>query len=345
MVGFLTGPSPTASAMSNLSFNYSKWDRLEISDDEDTFHPNLDKGLNIRVNRITRDRKEEEIDEEKKKLEAKGEFEKAQKLESKRPLHVNNLCHVAEERTIINSSDGSVSDKTKRGEESFSVDEFSQFKNDNKALLDKFENADWETSHGLLREYGDILMDGYANSYYMLTALDEEMAGNRARMERLARQGQIISQICQLAEPMKRPPRDLIPRFFERFDRPESKRAFQEGVDHFVKQLARRAIDKKREREEEARQRMEEDAEPPSEEDLQPVPLVEAMYSMSKEDRMGPGGLDPVEVFESISPELQECFRTGDIEMLKKVMMQLTPEESKAQFQRCVDAGLWTPSL
>lgn len=28
-----------------------------------TFHPNLDKGLNIRVNRHTRDRKDEEIDE------------------------------------------------------------------------------------------------------------------------------------------------------------------------------------------------------------------------------------------------------------------------------------------
>jgi len=30
---------------------------------QDTFHPNLDKGLNIRVNRITRDRKEDEINE------------------------------------------------------------------------------------------------------------------------------------------------------------------------------------------------------------------------------------------------------------------------------------------
>lgn len=30
---------------------------------QDTFHPNLDKGLNIRVNRITRDRKEDEIND------------------------------------------------------------------------------------------------------------------------------------------------------------------------------------------------------------------------------------------------------------------------------------------
>ena len=32
------------------------------------------------------------------------------------------------------------------------------------------------------------------------------------------------------------------------------------------------------------------------------------MYSMSVEERMGPGGLDPVEVFESLPAELQECI-------------------------------------
>eukprot|EP00434_Breviolum_minutum_P024365 symbB.v1.2.021516.t1/scaffold1859.1/size98302/2 len=134
-------------------FDYSKWDRLEISDDETTFHPNLDTGLNIRVNRITRDRKEEEIDSEKKKLVEKGELDKAEKLESKRPLHVNNVCHVAEERTIIQSSDGSRKDKLKKGEESFSVDEYSLFKQDNKPILDKFANADWELSEALCKDF------------------------------------------------------------------------------------------------------------------------------------------------------------------------------------------------
>ncbi|CAK8998774.1 unnamed protein product [Durusdinium trenchii] len=107
---------------SRSGFDYSKWDRLEISDDEDTFHPNLDKGLNIRVNRITRERKEDEIDDEVKKLTAEGELEKAAKLEARRPLHVGNVCHIAEERTIIQSSDGSRKDRLKKGEE-FSADE------------------------------------------------------------------------------------------------------------------------------------------------------------------------------------------------------------------------------
>lgn len=321
-------------------FDYSKWDRLEISDDEETFHPNLDKGLNIRVNRITRDRKEEEIDAEKKRLEEKGEFDKAAKLEARRPLHVDNLCHVAEERTIIQSSDGSRTDRLKKGEESFSVDEYSMFKSDNKAVLDKFENADWEVSHQLLIEYGHILMDDYANSYYMLTALDEEMRGNRSRMMKLAKQGQIISQIHQLAEPMKRPPRDLVPRFFEKFDRPESKAAFQEGVDHFVKHLIQRAIVKKQEQEEEMKNAPPEEQE--QEQEMQPVSLVEAMYSMSKEERMGPGGLDPVEVFESLPEQLQECFKSGDVDMLKKAAREMEPQEFEKHFKRCVDSGLWS---
>eukprot|EP00930_Biecheleria_cincta_P099080 TRINITY_DN90734_c0_g1_i1.p1 TRINITY_DN90734_c0_g1~~TRINITY_DN90734_c0_g1_i1.p1 ORF type:complete len:328 (-),score=95.35 TRINITY_DN90734_c0_g1_i1:120-1103(-) len=322
-------------------FDYSKWDRLEISDDEDTFHPNLDKGLNIRVNRITRDRKEEEIDSEVKKLSDAGQLDKAAKLEAKRPLHVDNVCHVAEERTIIQSSDGSRTDRLKKGEESFSVDEYSMFKTDNKKILDKFAEADWETSEALLKEYGHILMDDYANSYYMLGCLDAEMAGNRKLMQTLARQGQIISQIHQLAEPMKRPPRDLVPRFFEKFERDSSRAAFQEGVDHFVKNIIQRAIVKKQEQEQEAQQAAAA-GEEAAEEDLQPVSLVEAMYSMTKEERMGPGGLDPVEVFESLPEAMQTCFKSGDVDGLRKVAQSMPPKEFEGHFNRCIDAGLWS---
>lgn len=35
--------------------------------------------------------------------------------------------------------------------------------------------------------------------------------------------------------------------------------------------------------------------------------LAEVMHDMSVEERMGPGGLDPVEVFATLPVELQEC--------------------------------------
>jgi len=316
-------------------FDYSKWDRLEVSDDEDTFHPNLDKGLNVRVNRITRDRKEEEIDEEKAKLEAEGKHAEAAKLEEKRPLHVNNVSYVTEERTIIHSVDGSSKDTKKKGGEAFTVDDYSDFKESNQSVLDKFENADWEQSRSLLMEHGGILMDDYANSYYMLACLDEEMKGNRKRMMKICCQGQIISQIHQLAEPMKRPPRDLIPRFFEKFEHDASRAAFQEGVDHFAKNIIQRAIVKKQEEAAEVEQAK-------LQEEATPVPLVEAMYQMSKEERMGPGGLDPVEVFESLPEALQDCFKSGDVDMLKKVASEMPREEFDVHFDRIVGAGLWS---
>jgi len=328
--------------MSKLSFDYAKWDRLEISDDEDTHHPNLDKNLNIRVNRITRDRKEEEIDTEKAKLEEAGEWAKAEKLESKRPLHQGNVCHVAEERTIINRA-GGTSDKLVKDGENFSVDEYSVFLTDNQKILDDFTQADWEQSREMCMTYGGVLMADYANSYFMLKCLEAEMEGKKELCNKLCKQGQIISQIHQLAAPMKRPPRDLVPRFFEKFEHEQSRAAFQEGVDHFRDQIAKRAVVKKAEQEKEDAETAAAEEEKAQQEEVgEPVSLVEAMYEMSKEERMGPGGLDPVEVFESLPERLQTCFRSGEVEGLKKAAAEMDPKEFDGHFKRCIDAGLWS---
>jgi cell division cycle protein 37 len=305
--------------MSKLSFDYSKWDRLELSDDEDTFHPNLDKNLNIRVNRITRDRKEEEVDDEKAKLEAAGDHDKASKVEMKRPLHIGNVCKVTEERTIIHSQDGTKSDRMKKDGEEFQIDEYFEFKREHKDLLEAFTEADWERSREILHKRGDVLLDDCSNTYFMLQALDAQMKGDTALVKKLGRQGQIISQIHQLAKPMNRPPRDLVHRFFDKFEETAGQAAFQEGVDHFLGHIERRAIAKKKEEEEEALAAEEPGAQ--EEQQGEPVNLVEAMYEMKPEERKGPGGLDPIEVFESLPQELQECFRTGDIPRLKKVLL------------------------
>jgi cell division cycle protein 37 len=324
--------------MSKLSFDYSKWDNLELSDDEDSFHPNLDKNLNIRVNRITRDRKEEEIDTEKAKLEAAGYHDKAAKVEKKRPLHVGNICRVAEERTIIHSQEGSKSDRLKKDGEEFAIDEYFEFKQEHKDLLEAFTEADWDRSRELLFKRGDVLLDEFANNYYMLGALETEMKGDKKMVKKLGTQGQLISQIIQLARPMNRPPRDLVNRFFDKFESEAGKAAFKEGVDHFLGHIERRAIAKKKEEAEEAANMEEEEEQ--QEQQGAPVSLVEAMYEMTPEQRKGPGGLDPVEVFESLPQELQECFKTGDVPRLKKVAEEM--DDFQEYFKKCVDSGLWT---
>jgi len=311
---------------------------LELSDDEDTHHPNLDKNLNIRVNRITRDRKEEEIDTEKATLEEAGEFDKAQKLENKRPLHQGNVCHVVEERTIINRATGT-SDRTTLDGESFKIDDYSVFLTDNQKILDEFTNADWERSREMCMTYGHVLMADYANSYFMLKCLEAEMEGKKSLCSKLCKQGQIISQIHQLAAPMKRPPRDLVPRFFEKFEHEQSRDAFQEGVDHFRDQIAKRAVAKKAEQDKEDEEAA---AQAEAEAEGEPVSLVEAMYEMSKEDRMGPGGLDPVEVFGTLPELMQQCFKSGDVNMLKEAAAKMDPKEFDTHLKRCIDCGLWS---
>lgn len=333
--------------MSKLSFDYSKWDRIELSDDEETHHPNLDKNLNIRVNRITRDRKEEEIDTEVAKLETAGQLDQAAKVENKRPLHIGNMCKVVDERTIIHSQDGSKSDKVKKDGEEFQVDDYFEFKKQHADLLEAFTEADWERSRELLHKRGDILLDDNANSYFMLTALEAQMKGDTDRVKKLGTQGQLVSQIHQLAKPMNRPPRDLVHRFFDKFESDAGKEAFKQGVDHFLGHIAKRAIAKKKEEAEDAHIQAMEDAaaaaaQAEQQQQGEPVSLVTAMYEMTPEERKGPGGLDPVEVFESLPAELQECFKTGDVPRLKKAAEEMDPKVFEEQFQRCIDAGLWS---
>jgi cell division cycle protein 37 len=323
--------------MSKLSFDYdAKWGRLDVSDDEDTFYDGFDRNLNIRVNRMTRDQKEEHIDSEKKKLEEQGEFERAEVLESKRPLHQGNVCHVTEERTIINQARSvAVNDG-----ETFSADNYTQFKTDHRKVLADFTQADWDESREMLVSSGDILLNTYADSYFMLEALDEEMQGNREMASKLCHQSQMVSHIHRLAEPLHRPARDLVPVFFEKFGSEAGRVIFQQDVDRFIDQISKRAADKHAEQAK-AAEKAAVVAAAEATGNLRRERLVDAMYTMKKEDRLGPGGLDPVEVFESLPECLQHAFKAGDIEMLQKVASEMEEQEFDQHLQKCIDSGLW----
>jgi len=77
------------------SFDYSKFDNIDISDDEETFHPNIENNFNVKINRHVRDRKIYEHEEEKKVLMEKKDDPKAlkrlQELERKKIWFFNLL--------------------------------------------------------------------------------------------------------------------------------------------------------------------------------------------------------------------------------------------------------------
>ena len=66
------------------------------------------------------------------------------------------------------------------------------------------------------------------------------------------------------------------------------------------------------------------------------------MTDIPREERLGPGGLDPLEVIETLPPEMVAAFESRDVDQLKQVLMTLDPEDAERHMKRCVDSGLWT---
>lgn len=187
--------------------------------------------------------------------------------------------------------------------------------------------TDLEASKEFLMKNGDILLQENASSYLLLASLEDEMNGYREKMKQTARQSQIISSIADLAKSLNTHPGNVILPFFGRLAQKEYLDNFMTGVKDFQEKIIKRAVTKKiemdREREGEAGQGV----------DLKDVP---------KEDRLGPGGLDPLEVVETLPKVMQEAFESRDVERLKEALMSLDPKDAEYHMKRCIDSGLWT---
>lgn len=70
---------------------------------------------------------------------------------------------------------------------------------------------------------------------------------------------------------------------------------------------------------------------------------IKQVEEEERKSRLGPGGLDPIEVLESLPPDLKECFETQDIAKLQEVISKMNEEDAKYHLKRCVDSGLWVP--
>ena len=190
-------------------------------------------------------------------------------------------------------------------------------------LLEAFsEIQDMERSKQMLFKNCDILLHEHAQSYMLLSSLEDEMNGKHKRMRNVAKQSQILSHINELGVSMKRDPRDVILPFFARMEDPAHFKGFTTAVDEFCSRIVNRAVEKKKEMDEERE----------LQNDIPP-----------REERLGPGGLDPIEVMEMLPAKLREAFESRSVEALKEVIAAMTPKEAKKWMKMCVDSGLWVP--
>jgi cell division cycle protein 37 len=190
-----------------------------------------------------------------------------------------------------------------------------------------------DRSKEFLIQKGDILLQENASNYLLLASLEDEMNGFHEKMKLVARQSQIISNIAELAKSLQRHPGNVIVPFFQRLDNKELYVGFMDGVNQFIKRIEVRAVEKRKEIDEErAREAKEHGAASQDAVDISTIPL---------EERLGPGGLDPMEVFESLPESMQLAFESREKEQLEAALGAMTPDEASYHMQRCIDSGLW----
>lgn len=331
-------------------FDYSKWDKIELSDDEDDLHPNIDKDSWFRLKHRNRVEKEEDDEKKRIKLEERlkalrKEFEafpeaarrhvKAQKvhkemqdieselekLEKERKWNADNMCKTADSRTEVSTSAAPTPKPEPRLQGEAVAEGYCEFIEQQEELLEKYislGSEELEKVEEFLKAHGGTLLQGeHAESYLLLDCLEKEMNGEHAAMLKSARQQQLLTQLREFSRASKRPVRDGVHPVFQRLlDHEPTKESFDESVADFVRRIEKRAVTKKQEMD--------------AEEEEENVP--------------GPGGLDPLEVFKSLPLEMRTAFEAKDIQRLHAAVEALPPDEARYHLKRCEESGLWVPN-
>jgi cell division cycle protein 37 len=329
--------------------DYSKWKDIEISDDEDDTHPNIDTPSlfkwrhEARVQRMEEEKQEQDrIDKEKKDLEKKLKAakestsafamkqleEERKKIEEKeaelkkkskmQPWNVDTISSSGFSKTVINHPPPATEAEPLSEEEQ--AKRLKEFTAKNESLLKKF---------GMLRRYEDSLkflqdhpqlVNDDTSHYLLIWCINLEMEEKSSLMEHVAHQCICMQFILELAKHMKVDPRACTPAFFKRMESTEAEyiASFNDELNSLKERIRVRA-----------KQKMQ--------------LLVEEYEREEREKRLGPGGLDPVEVFESLPKELQECFENKDLSKLQQILTTLPEEDAKYHLKRCVDSGMWIP--
>ena len=346
-------------------FDYSKWDNLELSDDED-HHPGAQF---IEANTLRRIKREAHENKEKERAEKIESLEKQIRKNERKIKELSegenaagNEVEIAKLRSANATFQSEVD--TERRQKKFNAEEavrdawshslvgaackpdagpekldYEAFAKKYGDQLDALAVKDFGSGYEEMGDYfrdNSHLLTEHAMGYMLLKCLYMEMEGNTLGMRRGARAGYALKSIVDFAEASKRSMRDAAPAFFGRMSDPEVAKEYEKMYEDYVDKLKKRAVDKKKEEDaaaaEEATRR------------LQLKGDDKALEELPREERLGPGGLDPVEVFESLPKEMQDAFESGSVEALREYVNGLPLEDAKHHMKRMVDSGLWVPA-
>ncbi|RMB93816.1 hypothetical protein DUI87_29808 [Hirundo rustica rustica] len=320
--------------------DYSVWDHIEVSDDEDETHPNIDTASLFRWRHQARVERMEQFQKEKEELDkgcreckrklaecqkkmkelevaepgsGKGELEKlqaeAQQLKNEEKSWENKLEELRKKEKNMPwnvdtlSKDGfSKSVFNVKPEEKEETEEQKEKKH--KTFVERYEKQikhfgmlrRWDDSQKYLSDNPHLVCEETAN-YLVIWCIDLEVEEKHALMEQVAHQTIVMQFILELAKSLKVDPRACFRQFFSKIKTADQH--YLEGFTEELEEFKERVRDRARARLEKALREYEEE---------------------ERQKRLGPGGLDPVDVYESL------------------------PAEAKYHMQRCIDSGLWVPN-
>ncbi|XP_061469750.1 hsp90 co-chaperone Cdc37 [Rhineura floridana] len=345
--------------------DYSVWDHIEVSDDEDETHPNIDTPSlfrwrhQARIERMEQFQKEkEEVDkgcrECKRKLaefqkkikelelanedSTKSELQRLQaeaqqlkkeektweekvedlrKKEKNMPWNVDTLSRDGFSKSVFNV----------KGEQQDEESE-EQKEKKHKTFVEKYEQQikhfgmlrRWDDSQKCLSDHPYLVCEETAN-YLVIWCIDLEVEEKHALMEQVAHQTIVMQFILELAKSLKVDPRACFRQFFSKIKTADQQ--YMEGFNDELEAFKDRVRGRAKARIERAMKEYEEE---------------------ERQKRLGPGGLDPVDVYEALPSELQKCFDVKDVQMLQDAISKMDPAEAKYHMRRCIDSGLWVPN-
>merc|ERR1719361_350636 len=150
------------------------------------------------------------------------------------------------------------------------------------------------------------------------------------RIPNIARRCLQVHNINVSATSAKIPGHKSVPLFFKQLKNDEKRAEYYREFEKQLDEINGRIETRRKERLIEAKEKADN---PPEEE-------VEANYEPAP---LGPGGLGPTEVLQSLPEDIQQAFISQDKEALVQAIQAMPEEEASAIIKRCIDSGLWNP--
>uniref|UniRef100_A0A8L0DVN7 Hsp90 co-chaperone Cdc37 n=1 Tax=Oncorhynchus mykiss TaxID=8022 RepID=A0A8L0DVN7_ONCMY len=354
--------------MTSRTIDYSVWDHIEVSDDEDETHPNIDtpslfrwrhqarvekqvafeeKGEELERNMAECKRRLEEVQYRVKELEEEGKkegeeerktalskaqaeekkYRKDQRLwekkmeehrreEKKMPWNVDTLSKEGFSKSMLNIKP-EVTEETEEQKE----EKHQTFVDKHKKEIKHFGMLRrWEDSQKYLSDHPYLVCEETAN-FLVIMCIDLEVEEKHGLMDQVAHQTIVMQFILELAKSLKIDPRGCFREFFQKIktaDQPYQE-AFTDELESFKERVRGRAK-------------------------IRIQKAMEEYEEEERQNRLGPGGLDPVEVYDTLPEEMKKCFDDKDISMLQEAISKMDPMEAKGHMKRCIDSGLWVPN-